>query len=321
MQRHCDDYIWYPKESTEIKYIRIDCRKEAGPPEMLRKEFRDKYEHFVTVQYHQKGTAHNRHMFATDAATAKDLQDILQSPQKCESPGKLIADLRKANILISDDDLEWDFPQSTPSKHLAVDQNASSFLDRKRPHAEDDVSGPARDWPRILFSSSDFALEDDIGDVQEKISDDRSDDITIIHDDPQPVTSTSRPSGSRVLQRDEIKTDAAAAPRAAAAVQAAPAAPSTKGTATVAKTTVVKTTKIARQLPAWLEGAVSAVPEAKPVGKTDETAAQVEVFTTDTVPNLPQPVVSTTASEWLESVCRPKPVTSIAEVKRRRGIP
>ena len=294
---------------------------------MLRKEFRDKYEHFVTVQYHQKGTAHSRHIFATDAATAKDLQDILQSPQKCESPGKLIADLQKANKLISDDDLEWDFPQSTPSKQLAVDQNASSSwqLDRKRPHAEDDVSGPARDWPRILFSSSDFALEDDIGDVQEKISDDRSDDITIIHDDPQPVTSTSRPSGSRVLQRDDIKTDAAAAPRgaprAAAAVQAAPAAPSTKGTATVAKTTVVKTTKIARQHPAWLEGAVSAVPEAKPVGKTDETAAQVEVFTTDTVPNLLHPVVSTTALEWLESVCRPKPVTSIGEVKRRRGIP
>jgi hypothetical protein len=289
---------------------------------MLRKEFRDKYEHFVTVQYHQKGTARNRYIFATDAATAKDLQDILQSPQKCESLGKLIADLRNANKLISDDDLEWGFPQSTPSKQLAVDQKASSSwrLDRKRPYAEDDVCGPARDWPRILFSSSDFALEDDIGDVQGKISDDSSHDITIIHDDPQPVTSTSRPSGSRVLQRDDIKPDAAAAPpRAAAAVQAARAAPTTKGAATVAKATVVKPAKIARQFPAW--HAVSAVPEAKSVGKTGETAAQVVVFTTDTVPNLLQHVVSTTASEWLESVCRLKPVTSIAEVKRRRGIP
>ena len=366
MQQHCNDGKWYreygPKESTAIESIEIDCCKEQGCLEMLRKEFPDKkYQHFVRVQYRQKEGALKRYRFATDADTAKDLQDILENRKKCESLGKLIDHLRKTkkliSVLIRDENLKL----STPSKWLAVDhcvqqtgkanrhlaqdfQNASCSwqLDRTRTHAEDDsVSTSKRSFN--LFSSDDFALDDGIGDVQEgksthcmpptlpggnncpslgnaqehvsdaqshrnlsgqqhsthdsqQISDDRSDDIITIDDDPQPVKRIR-------VQRADVKTDSAA-PRAAAAVQAAPATPSTKAT------------KIARQLPAWLEGAVSAVPEAKPVGK----AANVAVFTTDTVPNLLQPVVSMTPSEWLEKACRPKPVVSIAELKRRRGI-
>jgi hypothetical protein len=305
---------------------------------MLRTEFPDKkYQHFVRVQYRQKEGALKRYRFATDADTAGDLQDILQNRKKIESLGKLIDDLRKTKKLIRvrDENLKL----ATPSKWLAVDRvqqtrKASRNLERDFV----DVASVSTSKRRFnQFSSNDFALEEDIGDVQEGKSTHcmlrklpggnhcpilgpqhsthqkgvghdaaeqetegcRTDDIITIDDDPQPVKRIR-------VQRAEVKTDAAA-PRAAAAVQAAPATPSTKGT------------KIVRQLPAWLEGAVSAVPESKPVGKAAETAANVAVFTTDTVPNL-QPVVSMTPSEWLEKACRPKPVVSIAELKRRRGI-
>ncbi len=150
------DYGQGLHKSKAIKYIEIDCYEEQeGTLEILREKFHDKkYRHFVRVQYFNRSSRElKRYRFATDAESAKNLQDILQGRKECESLGKLIDNLRKTEKLISDTGLVWDFTSDKTShagngkRYLNFDAHHGN-LDPQKRFETHDACGPVSKEPR-----------------------------------------------------------------------------------------------------------------------------------------------------------------------------